>query len=107
MLPILQDLTDYFKTRFSLLKYESIDKATAIIADLIVDLVIIFFLAISFLFFLVTLGFFLSEQLRSDLAGFAIVTFLCILIVVFGHLLKIPFQNNLVRVFIRKTFKKR
>ena len=61
MPPILQQLQDYFKTRFTLLKYETIDKATAIIADMIVDVVIGFFLLMGFIFLTIALGFFLAD----------------------------------------------
>jgi hypothetical protein len=104
---ILQELKDYFKTRLNLLKYQTIDNATTIIAELIVDLAIVLILALSFLFFSIALAFFLGQTLKSYWAGFGIVTLFCLVIVCFGYLLKSPLQNSLIRIFIGKTFKKR
>jgi hypothetical protein len=107
MPPILQELKEYIETRLKLLKYETADRAFAIIADLIADLVIMAALAMCFIFLTVALAFFLGTIFKSLWAGFGIVCLIYVLILFLNHLLKNFFQTHLVKMLIRKLFKLR
>lgn len=102
---ILKELMDYFKIRLRLLKYETADRAIAIIAELVADLAIVVALTSCFIFFTVALAFFVGTILRSFWAGFGIITLLYISILFLGHLLKMPFQGRLIRMLINKILK--
>ena len=107
MPPIIQELKAYLKTRFTLLKYETIEQAVVILADLLVDLVIMVSLLMAFIFFTIAFAFLLAMLFKSYWIGFGLASFLYLLILLFGHLLKKPLQNSLIETFVSKTFKKR
>ena len=107
MQPMLQELKEYVETRLKMLKHETADRALAIIADLIADLVIVATLSTSFIFLTVGLAFFLATLFKSLWAGFGIVSLLYVLILLLNQLLKVFFQKHLVKMLIRKIFKLR
>lgn len=105
--PIIEQLKQYLETKIKLLKYEGIDKASAIIADIVTDIVLIIIGLVAFIFFSVTLALFAGYLLKSYWMGFGCVTLLYVLILFSGHLLKVSLQNMFIRIFIKKMFKDR
>jgi len=106
-LPIIDQVKQYLETKIKLLKFEGIDKASAIIAEVITDLVIVILLLITFIFFSITLALFAGYLLKSSWEGFGCVTLLYIIVVMLARLLKISLQNMFIRMFIEKIFRKR
>lgn len=104
---IIEQSKQYLETKFRLLKYEGIDQASGIIAELITDLNLIVFLLLTFLLFTVTLALFAGQALHSAWQGFGTVTILYIILSLAAKLLKIRFQNIFIRIFIRKMFRQR
>lgn len=105
--PIIEQLKQYLETKIKLLKYEGIDKASGIIADIVTDIVLIIIGLVAFIFFSVTLALFAGYLLKSYWMGFGCVTLLYVLILFSGHLLKVSLQNMFIRIFIKKMFKDR
>jgi hypothetical protein len=103
-LPIIDQVRQYLETRIKLLKYEGIDKASGIIAEVITDLIIVVLSLLTFVFFTVTLALLAGHQLSSNWEGFGCVTLLYIVIVLAAKALKVSLQNMFIRVFIRKIF---
>ena len=106
-LPIIEQIKQYLETKIKLLKYEGIDKASAIIAEVITDFIIVVLGLIAFLFFSVTLALFAAYLLKSNWEGFGCVTLLYIIILLAARVLKISLQNMFIRMFIEKIFRKR
>ena len=104
--PILDQLRQYAETKIKLLKYEGIDKASSVIAEVITDIIVVILLLIAFLFFSITLALFAAHLLSSYWEGFGCVTLLYIIIVAAARILKISIQNVLIGIFIKKVFKK-
>jgi hypothetical protein len=102
---ILQELKDYIKTRFELLKLETIDDASAIIADLFADLAILFCLVLAFIFFTLALAFFLGSLFKSLWLGYGAVTLIYMALIFLSHLLKGFFQNKLISLLVNKILK--
>lgn len=105
--PIIEQLKQYLETKIKLLKYEGIDKASGIIADIVTDIVLIIIGLVAFIFLSVTLALFAGYLLKSYWMGFGCVTLLYVLILFSGHLLKVSLQNMFIRIFIKKMFKDR
>jgi len=105
--PIIAQVKDYLETKFKLLKYEGIDKASAIIAEVVTDLVIALLLLIAFIFFSMTLALFAAYLLHSTWEGFGCVTLLYALIALSARLLQVRLQNIFIRRMIEKLFRKR
>lgn len=106
-MPIIEQVKQYLETKIKLLKYEGIDKASGIIADIVTDIVLIILGLVAFIFFSVTLAFFAGYLLKSYWEGFGCVTLLYVLLLFSGHLLKVKLQNIFIRSFIKKMFKDR
>lgn len=106
-IPIIDQVKQYLEIKVKLLKYESIDKASAMIAEVITDFLIVVLAAVAIIFFSVTLALFTAHLLNSYWEGFGCVTLLYILIAVSARLLKISLQNMFIRIFIGKVFRKR
>ncbi len=106
-IPIIDQIKQYLETKIKLLKYEGIDKASAIIAEVITDFIIVVLALITFFFFSVTLALFAAHLLNSNWEGFGCVTLLYVIIVLAARLLKISLQNMFIRIFIEKIFRKR
>ena len=104
-LPIVEQVKQYLETKIKLLKYEGVDKASGIIAEVITDLVAVVLSLLAFLFFNVTLALFIGHLLNSDCEGFGCVTIIYILIVMLARSLKVSLQNLVIRNFIRQFFK--
>ena len=105
--PIIEQIKQYLETKIKLLKYEGIDKASGIIADIVTDTVLVIIGLVAFIFLSVTLALFAGHLLKSYWMGFGCVTLLYVLILFSGHLLKVSLQNMFIRVFIKKIFKDR
>ena len=105
--PIADQVKQYLETKFKLLKYEGIDKASGIIAEVITDAVIALLVLITFIFFSITLALFAAYLLHSAWQGFGCVTLLYGLITLAARLLQLRLQNLFIRKFIEKLFRKR
>lgn len=106
-LPITEQVKRYLETKIKLLKYEGIDKASGIIAEVVTDVVIIILALMAFIFFSITLALFAAHLLKSYWEGFGCVTLLYIIVVLSARLMKISLQNMFIRIFIEKIFRKR
>jgi hypothetical protein len=104
-LPIIDQIKQYLELKIKLLKYEGIDKASGIIAEVITDLIVVVLLLLTFLFFTVTLALFAADLLNSNWEGFGCVTLLYFVIVMAAKTFKVSLQNMFIRVFIKKVFK--
>jgi hypothetical protein len=87
-------------------KYQGIDKATAIIAEVITDLIIVVLSILGFIFLIITLAFFAGHLLKSNWEGFGCVTLIYVIIGFSACLLKVGIQNILMGRFIKIVFKK-
>ncbi|MBB5396982.1 MULTISPECIES: phage holin family protein [unclassified Mucilaginibacter] len=103
--PIVDQLKDYAETRFKLLKYEVIERSTSVLADILIDIVIILSLVLTFLFASFTLALFLADVLHSYWQGFGCVALLYLLMAVIIMLAKRSFERPLINAMIRKLFK--
>ncbi|MCO5935558.1 phage holin family protein [Mucilaginibacter sp. RB4R14] len=103
--PIIDQLKDYAETRFKLLKYEVIERSTSIIADVIIDIVIIIGLVLTFLFASFTLALFLADVLHSYWQGFGCVALIYLLIAVLLRVAKHSFQRPIINAMIKRLFK--
>lgn len=106
-LPLIEQVKQYLETKLKLLKYEGIDKASAIIAEVITDFVIVMLALVTFIFFSMMLALLAGSLLKSYWEGFGCVTLLYLIIVLSARLLKIRLQNLFIRLFIEKIFKER
>jgi len=105
--PVTEQVKQYLETKFKLLKYEGIDKASAIVAEVVTDVIIAVLLLITFIFFSMTLALFAAHLLQSAWEGFGCVTLLYALIALSARLLQVRLQNIFIRRFIEKVFRKR
>jgi hypothetical protein len=103
--PIADQLKDYAETRFKLLKYEVIERSTSIIADIIIEIVIIISLVLTFLFASFTLALFLADVLHSYWQGFGCVALIYLLIAVLIMVGKRTFERPIINAMVRKLFK--
>jgi len=103
--PILDQVKQYIETKIKLFKYEGIDSASSIIAEMVTDIIMVILLLITFIFFSLTLALFAAHLLSSYWEGFGCVTLLYLLIAVMARVLKISIQNKLIGIFIKKVFK--
>jgi len=104
--PIFDQVKQYIETKIKLVKYEGIDSASSIIAEVITDIIMVILLLITFIFFSLTLALLAALLLSSYWEGFGCVTLLYLLIAVMARVLKISIQNKLIGIFIKKVFKK-
>lgn len=105
--PIIEQVKQYLETKIKLLKYEGIDKASGIIADLVTDIVLIIIALVGIIFLSVTLALLAGYLLKSYWLGFGCVTLLYVMILFSGHMLRVSLQNLFIRFFIKKIFKDR
>jgi len=103
--PIVDQIKDYAETRFKLLKYEVIERSTSIVADIIIDIIIIITGVLTFLFASFTLALFLGDLLHSNWKGFGSVALLYLLITVLIMVAKHSFERPLINAMIKKLFK--
>ena len=103
--PIVDQLKDYAETRFKLLKYEVIERSTSVIADIIIDVVIIIALVLTFLFASFTLALFLADVFHSYWKGFGCVALIYLLIAVLIMVGKRAFERPIINAMVRKLFK--
>jgi Ca2+/Na+ antiporter len=102
--PIIEQVREYVETRLKLLKLEVIDRSSAIIATIVVDLVMIIALVLTFLFASFTLALFLGDVFGAYWKGFGAVALLYLLIAVVIIVAKKPLERPIINVLIRKLF---
>lgn len=103
--PIIEQLKEYVETRLKLLKFEAIEKGTTIIANIIVDLVVVVSLVLTFLFASFTLALFLGEVFHSYWKGFGCVALIYLLLAVILIVAKKPIERPIINVLVRKLFR--
>lgn len=103
--PIIDQAKEYVETRLKLLKLEVAERSTSIIANIVVELVVIISLVLTFLFASFTLALFLGDVLNSNWKGFGIVALLYLLIAVILMVAKKPIERPIVNILIRKLIK--
>lgn len=103
--PIVKQIKQYFETRYKLLKYEAADRGTSIISAIVTDIAMVIVFIVAFVFFTLTLGFFLGKLLGSNWEGFGCITLLYLLLSFFNRLFKTRIENVLIPVLIQRIFK--
>ncbi|MEO3406822.1 hypothetical protein AAFN85_23095 [Mucilaginibacter sp. CAU 1740] len=104
--PIFDQIKLYLENKIKLLKYEGIDRATAIIAEVITDIIIVVLSLLAFLFISITMSLFAAHLLNSYWEGFGCIALLYVIVVFFARILKISIQNMLIGRFVKVLFKK-
>ncbi|TSD64551.1 phage holin family protein [Inquilinus sp. KBS0705] len=102
--PIIDQLSEYAETRFKLLKYEVIERGTSLIADMVIQIVIVISLLLTFLFASFTLALFLGSVLHSYWQGFGCVALIYLVIAVIIMVNKRGFQKPIINALVRKLF---
>ncbi|MBD1364736.1 phage holin family protein [Mucilaginibacter sp. ZT4R22] len=103
--PIIEQATEYVDTRLKLLKLEVIERSTSIIANVVVELIVVVTLVLTFLFASFTLALFLGDVFHSNWKGFGLVALLYLLIAVILMVAKKPIERPIVNILVRKLFK--
>ncbi|AMR31219.1 hypothetical protein A0256_07155 [Mucilaginibacter sp. PAMC 26640] len=103
--PIIDQAKEYVETRLKLLKLEAIERSTSIIANIVVELVVVISLILTFLFASFTLALFLGDVFHSYWKGFGSVALLYLLIAVILIVAKKPIERPIVNILVRKLFK--
>jgi hypothetical protein len=98
----LDELKAYAKTSLQLAKYEAIEKALAVVADVVAELLLFFCLLISVVVGSVALADYLANVLRSDSAGFGCVACLYLLLAVLAIFFKKRLESYLVSRILKK-----
>jgi hypothetical protein len=104
---LTESLKSYITTNYELIKLQTIERSTVIVADLLSNLLVglVVFL---FVFFLsICAGFYLSARLGDSYSGFAIVTGFyllvsLILLLVRKKLVERPLRDKIIRKIFRK-----
>jgi len=104
--PIIDQLKEYAETRFKLLKYETIEGGTSILASVLTDAITAISMVLAFIFASFTLAYFLSDVLNSFWEGFGCVALIYLIIAIVIKLNKERIEKPLVNLFIQKIFKK-
>ena len=103
---ITEKVKSYIQTNYELIKLQTIERSSVILADLISN-ILVGLVVILFVFFLsICAGFYFSSRLGEYYLGFAIVAgfyFLCglILILLRKKLLERPMRDKIIRMIFR------
>jgi hypothetical protein len=103
--PIIDQAKEYVETRVKLLKLEVIERSTSIIANIVVELIVIIALVLTFLFASFTLALFLGDVFHSNWKGFGSVAIFYLLFAVILIVAKKPIERPIVNILVRKLFK--
>jgi hypothetical protein len=104
---ILDQLKEYFETRYKLLKYEAVESGASAFSTIITDLVMVIVFTIAMMGFSAALAFWLSEITGSYWKGFGITAFIYFFISTLVKFFKISIERVLINVFIRKILSKK
>ncbi|TSJ36328.1 hypothetical protein FO440_22750 [Mucilaginibacter corticis] len=104
---IIKQIKEYLEIKIKLLKYQGIDKAGEVIADVVTDVALGIAGLLAFIFFSISLALLIGYFLKSYWAGFGCVTLLYILISFSGHLIKVRLQKVFISLFFSKIFRNR
>ncbi len=105
---IIALIKEYVATRVELAKLSVIDRLVVITAALLTDSFVIIMWVLTFLFGSVTLGFYLSELLRSYAQGFGLVTLLYLLIGLIVYFTKDNYvEKRLHNFIVKRIFKEK
>lgn len=105
--PIVKQLKRYFETRYKLFKLEATAEGSSAFASTVADLAVVLIFIVAFVFFTLTLAFFLGKLFGSNWAGFGCVTLLYLLIAFLNKVFRIRIEKKLIRILIRKMVKKK
>jgi hypothetical protein len=103
--PIIDQAKEYVETRVKLLKLEVIERSTSIIANVVVELIVVISLVLTFLFASFTLALFLGDVFHSNWKGFGSVAIIYLLLAVLLIVAKKPIERPIVNILVRKLFK--
>lgn len=103
--PIIEQVKEYVETRLKLLKYEAIEKSTSIIANVVVELVVVIALVLTFLFASFTLALWLGDVFGANWKGFGAVAIIYLLLAVILMVAKKPIERPIINILVRKLFK--
>ncbi|RWY55830.1 phage holin family protein [Mucilaginibacter gilvus] len=103
--PIIEQAQEYVETRVKLLKLEVIERSTAIVANVVVELTVVVFFLLTFLFASFTLALFLGDVMHSYWMGFGSVAILYMLLAIVLLVAKKPIERPIVNILVRKLFK--
>jgi hypothetical protein len=104
--PLIDQLKQYAEIRVKLAKYKAIDKGSSIVANLLVDVVVIISMVMAFVFISFTLAFYLSKLFASYWEGFGCVALLYVIIALAIRLNKKSFEKSIANILVQKAFKK-
>lgn len=102
-----ENLKDYVKTNYELIKLQAIERSTVIVADLISDLLIGLVVIFVVLFISFWAGFYISAIIGDIYTGFAIVAAFYMLIAIImllvrKKLIERPIRNKIIRKIFNK-----
>lgn len=103
--PIADQVKEYFHTVLKRIKFEGIDKASTIIAEVITDLIMLILSLLAFMLFSITIAILIGHLLNSTWIGFACVTAFYVLLVFSAKMLRMSLQNMFIRIFIQRVFR--
>src|ERR1700761_1790568 len=103
--PIFDQLREYAETRLKLAKYQAIEGGTSIAASIIADVVVIICSAMAFVFFSITLAYFLADVFRSNWMGFGCVALVYVLIAILVKYNKKSLERPIINTLIQKMLK--
>lgn len=87
------DMLSYIKTRFAYYKLDLIEKSSKIISMLSLGIVMAGILLCSFIFALISLGFYLGNVYNSNALGFGLVSLIWLAVFLIIILLRKPIKN--------------
>jgi hypothetical protein len=103
---ILSDFKQYLEIRIELIRLNAIEKGAKLVADLLSNAIVLFFLIIAFLASAVTLAFYLSSLLHSYVKGFGFAALFFMLLVCVVLWKKDALEKIVAGVAIRRYFEK-
>lgn len=103
---IIQKTKEYIKNWKELSHLIVVERASSIIAGLILDILMVVLGIIAFLFLSISLAFYLAEITGNTALGFLITSGIYILILIIIAFLKPSIENKLINLSIRKFLKK-
>jgi hypothetical protein len=96
------DITTYAELKLELLKLDSYERISKLATILLYGLFISSIIFLAFFFIFLTLGFYLSGLLASQIFGFGIVSLICLLIVLIVYLNKEQINNKILNILIAR-----
>ncbi|ETZ24361.1 hypothetical protein [Pedobacter sp. V48] len=106
LINLWNDLKQYLLLRLEVFKLTAIEKAAKLIADLISNFIVVFFVLLAFLAVSVTLAFYFSTLFGSYAAGFSCIAAFFVLFALLLQWKKAIFRAFIAAITIKKYFEK-